>query len=302
MFYVVKSLKISMIVLFLVVDLVAAAFTIRHVNKRPVAQEISLIVRSTSPSAITPATTSTGSTPDGLVITGGIMARYVSGSCDAPEIAGLAISTDKAATFKEITLPLEAKTGADGRRSALVTSILGVTVTAADEFSLIGTDADCNAQRYTTKNGGQDWAHADAIDDWYVDNLNVVTPAGPSDAECEVSSVWAISDRNARVACKDGQIRGTDDGGSAWVGMGSLNGMEAASFSTIRDGFAIAKDTDCDSRAFSTKAAGGQWQPLGCIQADKTGAAISGSADLLGAIVDGAVYVSTDQGTTWKQP
>ena len=298
-----KSLKITAIVLFVVVDLIAAAFAIRHVNQRPPSQGSSLSVPTETPSA-TMSTTADPKTedPTGLVVTGNVMARFVRGSCDGPSAPSLELSTDQAANFKEIALPLTAKSDANGDRSASVTSIRAVTLTTPTELSIIGTDADCKSFSYVTEDGGQDWKRTDSGDDWYVDGGNVLTPQGPADADCEVLSIWPISDRNARVGCKDGQIRGTDDAGDTWVGLGALDGMSAVSFSTIRDGFGIARTDGCASRVYATGSAGGNWEPLGCISDSKTAVAIGGAPVLLGALVHGDVYVSTDQGESWDKP
>lgn len=298
-----KSLKITAIVLFVIVDLAAAAFAIKHVNNRPVSQGSSLAVPSETPSATAPTTEEPKQTdPTGLVVTGNVMARFVRGSCDAPSTTSLELSIDQAANFKEIALPLDENSDANGDRAAAVTSILGVTIKTPTELSIVGTDADCKSYSYATEDGGQEWKRGDTGDDWYVDGDKVVTPDGPADAECEVLSVWPISDRNARVGCKDGQVRGTDDTGDTWVGLGALDGLNAVSFSTIRDGFGIAKTDDCAARAYATGSAGGNWEPLGCISDSKTAVAIGGAAVLLGALVDGDVYVSTDQGKSWDKP
>ena len=298
-----KSLKITTIVLFVVVDLIAAAFAIRHVNQRPASQGSSLAVPAESPSA-TVSTSADPKTdvPTGLVVTGNVMARFARGSCDDPAVARLELSTDRAANFKEIDLPLAAESEDNGDPSAAVTSIRAVTLTTPTEFSIIGTDADCTSFSYVTENGGQDWRRTDTGDEWYVDGDNVLTPQGPAVADCEVLSVWPISDRNARVGCKDGQIRGTDDAGDTWVGLGALDGLSAVSFSTIRDGFGIAKTDGCASRVYATGSAGGNWDPLGCISDTKTAVAIGGAPVLLGALVDGDVYVSSDQGESWDKP
>lgn len=298
-----KSLKITAIVLFVIVDIVAAAFAIKHVNNRPASQGSSLAVPSETPSATTPTTLEPKQIDTtGLVVTGNVMARFVRGSCDDPAKASLELSIDQAKNFKEIALPLAEDSDASGDRAAAVMAILGVTLKTPTELSMIGADAECKAYRYTTKDGGQEWKRAGSINDWYVDRDKVVTPIGAADAECEALSAWPISDRNARVGCKDGQIRGTDDAGETWVGLGFLDGLNAVSFSTIRDGFGIAKTDDCASRAYSTGSAGGNWEPLGCIDKSKSAAALGGADVLLGALVDGDVYVSTDQGRTWDTP
>jgi len=297
-----KSLKITAIVLFVILDVVAAAFAIRHVNNRPASQGSSLAVPSESPS--TTAATKTDPTQTdatGLVVTGNVMARFARGSCDDPASASLELSIDQAKSFKEIALPLAEDSDANGDRAAAVTAILGVRLNTPTELSIIGLDTDCKAHRYTTKDGGQEWKRDGSINGWVVDRDKVASPIGEVDAECEVLSVWPISERNARVGCRDGQIRGTDDAGETWIGLGFLDGLSAVSFSTIRDGFSVAKGDDCASRAYSTGSAGGNWDPLGCIDKSKSAVALGGADVLLGALVDGDVYVSTDQGRNWDR-
>ena len=162
-----KSLQIAAIVLFVVVDLIAAAFAIRHVNQRPASQGSSLAVPAESPSA-TVSTSADPRTdvPTGLVVTGNVMARFARGSCDDPAVARLELSTDQAANFKEIDLPLAAESEDNGDPSAAVTSIRAVTLTTPTEFSIIGTDADCTSFSYATENGGQDWRRTDTGDEW----------------------------------------------------------------------------------------------------------------------------------------
>jgi hypothetical protein len=300
---VIKSFKIIGIVLFVIADLVAVALTIKHVNERPVSQGSSLAVPSETPSTTAPTTADPTQTDiTGLVVTGNVIARFARGSCDDPAMASLELSIDRAENFKEIALPLDEDSDANGDRAAAVTAILGVALKTPTELSIIGSDADCKPHRYTTKDGGQEWKRKGSINRWFVDRDKVASPIGAADAECEALSVWPISERNARVGCKDGQIRGTDDAGETWIGLGFLDGLSAVAFSTIRDGFGIAKSDDCASRAYSTGSAGGNWDPLGCVDKSKSAVALGGEDLLLGALVDGDVYVSTDQGRNWDSP
>lgn len=295
-------LKLTAIVLFLIVDIVAAAFVVRHVNQRPASEGSSLAVPTETPSATRSATVEPSSEgPTGLVVSGNLVARFTRGSCDDPSRTSLELSSDQAANFTETALPLEAKSDANGDRNAAVTSILDVTLKSPTKMSMIGTDTDCRSYLFTTENGGEDWKRADTGGSWFVDKDQVGAPGGMVDPECEALSVWSISDRNARVGCRDGQIRGTDDAGKTWVGLGFLRGLTAVTFSSIRDGIGSADDGDCASRAYSTGSAGNQWEPLGCIDKDKRAAAIGGAAGLFAALVDGDVYVSTDQGQNWKK-
>ena len=297
-----KRLKIVAIGLFVIVDLLAAMLAIRHVKDRPVSHGPSLIVSSVSPPATPLAVEPRAPEPTGLAVTGNLISTFVSGTCDTPGEAQLALSTDKAATFREIDLPLDNKVGANGTRGVAVTSILGVTITSATRLSLIGRDVSCTASRFTTDDGGKSWRRADSINDWYVDRGRVGTPAGVVGPDCTAVSVWPISDRNARVGCKDHQVRGTDDTGTTWVGLGALDGSTAVSFSSTSFGFGVAVSSNCASRAYSTGSAGSNWQPLGCINKDRRAVALSGTGGLLAALIDRDVYVSTDQGKIWKRP
>lgn len=298
-----QKFKLAAIALFVMVDLVAVAFTIRHVNQRPVSQGAPMTVPTETRSVPVPKPAEAkAEKPTGLAVKNDVVARFVKGACDNPTVAGLELSTDRAASFKEIALPLEANADADGDRSVAVTSILDVAVKSSTELSIIGTDVNCKSYLFTTKSGGEDWKRAATGSAWFVAKDMVVSPAGTMDPECDALSVWPISDRNARVGCKDGQIRGTDDSGVTWIGLGVLEGLSAISFSTIRDGVSIAADADCASRVLFTASAGGNWAPLGCIDKNKKGAAIGGTAGTLAALVDGNVFVSADQGKTWRRP
>lgn len=296
-----RFLKISAIVLLVIVDLVAAVLTIRHVNQRPAADGTAIVVPS-----VTPSTTAAAETkdvdPTGLAITDGFVSRFVKGSCDKPGVARVDVSDDEARTFSEIALPLKKETDANGDSDVAVSSVLSVTVTNLDRLSIIATDADCKARRFTTEDGGRNWTREESIEDWYVENARVVTPDGPVDAQCDVVSLALVSDIDAKVGCKYGEIRGTEDAGETWVGLGGLEGIDATVFVDFSEGLGVATGSECKSRVHKTVSGGAIWIPIACINKDKSATAISGSGRLLGALVGGDTYISTDQGKSWKKP
>jgi len=72
------------------------------------------------------------------------------------------------------------------------------------------------------------------------------------------------------------------------------------SIPTLRDGFGVAPDNGCESRAFVTADAGGQWDGLGCISRKKGATALVGTAGALFALVGDDIYFSDDAGKSWE--
>lgn len=298
-----KKLKITAILLFVIVDIVAAVLTFRHVNQRPASSGAPLVTPSVEPSPTTQTPTPTEkATPTGLIVADGLVARFAHGSCDRAGAAHIELSVDQAKTFKEIGLPLEEKADADGNRPVAVSSLLAVKGKAPQELSIVATDRDCKAHQYTTKDSGQSWKLEDSITDWYVDNARVVSPDGPVDAQCEVDSVSLVSDRNAKVGCKNDEIRSTDDTGATWTSAGIVEDLNGISFSGDTNGVAVATGTECKSRVYETVSAGETWAPISCIDKGKNAVAMGGSDGFLAALLDGEVRISTDAGKTWKNP
>ena len=302
-------------VLFLVVDVALFIAVRQHVEgSQPAAQSDS--VPSSSPGAsagtddeVDPAARGQQSL---VVSSTGIVSRVSRGRCMASSRPLIEISPDRGATFNEIALPLldEVDDTTVGKPVATVRTIIMVNATSADEIALIGSDKQCRARQFVTKDGGGSWKQTDvgdlpaSADGWYVDaaGTGVVSSGGASEPGCDVVALAPVSDRNVKVACSGGTILGSDDFGGLWVRLGLLDQVSGLTFQTLRDGFAVAPDDDCKARAYKTNDAGGVWQPLGCIDAKDSATTLVGSKDRLYTLVDGAVKISTDAGKTWSAP
>lgn len=240
----------------------------------------------------------------------GLMARVSRGRCTADSRPLIEISADRGATFSEIALPLLEETDdtALGAQVPTVRTVLKVGVASPDEITVVGSDEKCRARQFVTADGGASWKQSDvkdlpeSADGWYIDaaGTDVVSSEGAGEPGCDVVALAPVSDRNVKVACPDGSILGSDDFGTEWVRLGVLAQIAGLAFDTLRDGFAVAPDGDCQARAFSTGDAGGQWEPLGCIAAKAEATALVGSSARMYALVEGAVQVSTDAGQKWS--
>lgn len=295
----IRSLKISAIIVLVIVDLVAISLAIKHVNQDPPVSATAAVAGTPETSALAETTAPPAeTTPTGLAVSGDSIGRFVAGTCDAEGSASLQVSSDRGARFVDVALP--GKSGATAGTAPAVRKILSVDFTSATTMTLIGDDADCKPVRWTTDDAGKSWKQKSSTSGWYVDGGSVVAPDGKVDPGCSALAVSAVSDRNAKVACKDSAIRGTDDAGQNWVALGSLDGVTTVSFSSVSDGFALAKSSDCAARAYSTVSAGGSWKAGGCLDPSGEASAIAGTPTLLAALVGPKVYVSLDQGASWK--
>lgn len=233
----------------------------------------------------------------------GLLARISRGRCADGAQPLLEISTDQGATFKELALPL-----LDSTDNTTVRSVLQVRAVSATELTLVGSDERCAERQFSTDDGGASWTESESLTPpdsargWYVDasRTGVVSPTGASDPGCDVVALGAVSDRNAKVACADGSIRGTDDNGDEWVLLGMLDGVDAMTFTAVSDGYAIAAREGCDAAVFATASTGLEWSAVGCVADVGTVQGLVGTAAQLFAMVDGEVLASTDQGQTWQ--
>ena len=297
-----QRLKIMTIVVLVIVDLIAITLAVRHSSQMPPASVSSKVpLTSTPSSAKTTTPPPEAASPTGLSVVGNSIGRFAAGTCDGTGSAKLEVSADGGSTFAEVALPLAAKTTAGGKQATAVARILSLDLASATEMTLIGDSAACKPSSWTTSDAGKSWKQASSSSDWYIDGNKVGTLAGEVDSGCEPVSVAAVSDRNAKVACKDSKIRGTDDAGQTWVALGSLDGVVSVSFETVANGVAVAKTSKCAAQSYSTGSAGGSWQETGCIDTKTPASAIGGTSALLAALVGPKTLVSVDQGATWKE-
>ncbi|MEO6472532.1 MAG: hypothetical protein ABIR57_11280 [Aeromicrobium sp.] len=287
-----KRLQIAAILALVIVDVVAVAVAVIHVNSTPAGSSLLLPTETPSTETTPPAAPKAA---NGIAVSAETILLYSSGSCHKPRSAKLEISSDRGATFDELTLPV------DTNGDLLATSIADVALTSKG-ISLVGRDADCHLTRFVTTDSGQNWVAAKSVATWLAYGGKVMTPTGSVvDPGCAAASVWASSRLSVRAVCDDGRIRATENGGQTWSGPGALSGGTAGVFVTVKDGFASGSSADCASRAFHTTDGGAKWAPLGCIDKDKKVSAMAGDSGLLAALIDGTVYASSDAGATWTQ-
>ena len=230
--------------------------------------------------------------------TGNVLIRTRMGSCAATGRPFIELSRDLGATFREIALPVN-----DGE---VVSVVLSIKADSADELTVIGTGSDCSPLAFTTKDGGIEWKLVDRPgNSWWVapDGHTIVTPEGESEPGCEVLSLQAFSEINAKVLCASGRISGTNDAGTTWVVLGELSDARAATFSGLRGGFAVRETPDCVNQAYLTGNAGGTWTPVGCIGGKSpVTMLVSRSSSRLIASDGEAIWISTDEGAKWAAP
>lgn len=184
--------------------------------------------------------------------------------------------------------------------------ILAVEAGSGGDISVVGATTKCEMQQRSSTDGGKKWSSDATIDMWYPARDNpekVVSPSGSSKPGCTVISLSQVGKDFARVACSDGQIRGTGNGGDDWVALGRLDNVRVLAFATFTKGYALARYQGCAAQTFITEDSGKSWKPGGCITGEPARAI--GSSDVrLVAVVGSAsdLYTSSDSGKKWSQP
>lgn len=224
------------------------------------------------------------------------------GSCSSAGSARLDVSTDGGATFDEAALPVEAE--ADGDAVSILRTVLAVQAESAEELTVVGNDADCEARAYETTDGGQEWSEQDSFDGWFVaaSPREVRGPQGTSMPGCDSLRVDPLSEDNAKVLCADGVVRGTNDAGGEWAFLGSLPGAVDIAFADIGSGLALVSGQECATRALATGDAGGQWEPVGCVSESEPPRSLAVRGETVYALVGSELRVSPDGGATWSTP
>lgn len=234
----------------------------------------------------------------------GFLARVTRGQCTADGRPRIDLSLDQGETFSEIALPLlesaDGSTPGDGPRA--VRTILSFRADSPTKLAVVASDDECKSRGYETDDGGRSWHASEISDEWFVDapGTGVVSPEGASEPGCNVISLAPLSDRNAKVLCDTGLVRGTDNNGEAWVTLGSLDGATAGLFGGLHDGYAIAPGGTCASRFYVTADAGGAWTPGSCISKTTVVTSLVGSIAKFYALAGDDVLTSDDLGKSWK--
>ncbi|MGJ9421477.1 hypothetical protein [Aeromicrobium sp. CF3.5] len=300
-----RTIAVMALVVFLVIDAVLLVVLFQQMGDARVSQNGDQPVSASTPTASdTPDPEAAG--PAALEqIDDGLLARISRGRCTGQSAPLLEVSADQGATFNEVALPL-----LDDTENLAIRSVLQVRASSATDLTLVGSNQQCEERQFSTDDGGASWTESDSLSPpstargWYVDasGTGVVSPTGGSDLGCDVVALGAVSDRNAKVACADGTIRGTDSNGDEWVLLGTLDGVSAMTFTALSDGYAIAPSDDCEAAAFVTASTGLEWESVGCVADQGSVQGLVGTEGRLSALIDGDVLVSTDQGQTWDSP
>lgn len=239
-----------------------------------------------------------------LIYTSGALVRLTRGQCTANGRPKLEVSRDLGVTFREVALPLlNASISPElGAQVETVNAVLNVSIGSPTEMTLVASDSDCKENGYATDDGGASWKPGEVPAVWSVDaaGTGVISPSGSSEPGCDVVALSPLSERNAKVACTNGIIRGTDDSGGEWVTLGRLDGVTGALFAGVRNGWAVAPDGDCRARAFSSANAGNSWTRLGCIAKDAGATSLVGTPTKLFVLIGEEIHLSTDGGKTWQ--
>lgn len=282
--------------LFILVALVLVFAMLQHVGKKPApATDLG------SPEPSASATTSVGAQDEytfkpatqTLISTakGGVTVFAVRGACDGTVPSATAISPNAGEAVRP------------SRPGVLTT--LAVEARNKDDFSVVGTDANCKALQTNTFDGGTTWTATKDITLWYQDpedNEKVHSPsAGSSKPGCTVISLSSISDDIARVGCSNGDVYGTGNGGDKWTKLGRLDNIRVIDFVSPNVGYAFAKFQGCAGQEFTTGDGGKTWTAGGCVTGDPA-QAISYDGKTLIGIVGSQLYRSEDKGKTWGQP
>ena len=283
--------------LLIVVVLGLVFATIQHVSKAP-APATDLGDGSVDPTAS--ATASGGQDPytfkpatQTLMSTtkGGVLIFAVRGACDGTIPSATAISPNAGEAVRP------------SRPGVLTT--LAVEARSKRQFTVVGTDANCKPLQTITADGGVTWTAKPDITIWYqdpIDNKVVHSPTGGSSRPgCTVISLSSINDDIARVACSNGTLYGTGNGGDKWTKLGRLDNIRVIDFVSPNVGYAFAKFQGCAGQEFTTTDGGKTWSAGGCVTGDPA-QAISYDGKTLIGIVGSQLYRSENKGKTWGQP
>lgn len=290
-----SRVKMLLLAAFLVFDLVLIVGVVRHVGQDPPGSDLRGDAAGVTPSATArpdeqekfelnrAASYTLSFAPDGTVL------RALRGGCNRGKPAELVVSTDGGRSITPSDTGLR--------------EIVAVTAESSSELRVVGATADCTLTRLASTDGGASWQADTTSSLWHPaldDDTEVVSPEGPSDAGCIVTSLTQIDASFGRVTCSDGTIRGTGSGGKKWLDLGRLDNVRVASFSSFSTGYALAVYRGCAAQEMTTRDGGLTWQPGGCITGERAQAIDAKGGDLM-AVVDEQFYVSQDAGTSWKE-
>lgn len=294
------------VAVFAIVDIVLIYLAVRHTSgpsasadAGPAATTVdSSATETTEPTSGAPSTAPTSSAGPAAasdavslvaLATDGTVLQASSGQCEPGVTSGLQLSTDGGATFA--ALPAQEQ------------QVLRVIATSKSNLQYVGADEDCETALYQSVDGGTTWSKGPADGSWHLaagpPSTSIVSPEGETDAGCVPVGISVLSKTAAFVACADGGVRGTADGGETWNPAGAPQGIVNVSFLNQTNGYALAVAQECPAEVRRTSDGGKTWNPVGCIQGS-----VPQSVDAIGqrvvAVVDGTFHTSVDGGVTWN--
>lgn len=180
----------------------------------------------------------------------------------------------------------------------------GFRVDDADNAVLVGVDGDCERVGFGTTDAGKSWKPlGDVPAIWSLvpgDDAEVHAPSGQVEVPCEPLSVTGLDDSVARLACTDGRVLGTVDGGDAWSILGNNDDMLGVGFVSPTTAVGLVASDDCEGIEVVRSTDGGtDFASAYCVE----GAGPWGLVAWRGhAVVAGADRVarSDDDGDTWE--
>lgn len=189
---------------------------------------------------------------------------------------------------------------------------------ALDEDSVfaIGGGDGCAASFRISGTAGSEWTsdEAELTGAWYREPAEPDVVHGPVDvaAPCanEVADLAGLSTTVAAVVCTDGSIQQTDDGGSSWSALGTLEGAVALGpqLSTDADfqGYLIASlESGCEGvaiRSVGTDGGGLDGDPVSCVDTGEVApgqVAVALNGEVAWLWAGDSLLISTDGGATW---
>ena len=142
--------------------------------------------------------------------------------------------------------------------------ILAVEAGSGGDISVVVATTKCEMQQ-RTRLGPAKWSsarHHRHVVSGARQSGKVVSPSGSSKPGCTVISLSQVGKDFARVACSDGQIRGTGSGGDDWVALGrSSNNVRDLAFATSLEGIRTCPVPGCAAQTFITEDSGKSWKP-----------------------------------------
>lgn len=202
------------------------------------------------------------------------------------------------------TVEMSDDSGATWKSAAVRTSAVERVAAGRDGKSwFVATDESCDLVEHDASAGGEGWTTSSPDGAWSLtvdaSAAKIMAPTGVVDIDCVPRSLASIDSHGAVVACTDGSIEATTDGGSSWTDGQAIPGVVSISFVGEKTGYALAADGGCAARVLTTTDGAKSWSKLACLAGSRA-QAITAAGDTVLAQVDGTIQRSDDKGDTWS--